>query len=133
MTAIYQSREIADGATEKLKVYAQPQRLMILSYLLEGESTVSDIDNATAIGQPALSQQLAELRRAEVVKTRRDGKQIWYDLADDTAHLCVKTMEALLKDEPDQEKLVAAATSSTSSAKTERPANVGAAGFAKIL
>ncbi|QJB70470.1 ArsR/SmtB family transcription factor [Parasphingorhabdus halotolerans] len=134
MTAIYQSRELADRATEKLKVYAQPQRLMILSYLLQGESTVSDIDNATAIGQPALSQQLAELRRAKVVKTRREGKQIWYDLADDTARLCVKTMEALLKDEPDHDKLVQAATSSPpSSRKKDRPASAGAAGFAKIL
>ncbi|MEP6101684.1 MAG: transcriptional regulator, partial [Parasphingorhabdus sp.] len=37
MTTIYESRERADEATEKLKVYAQPQRLMILSYLLRGE------------------------------------------------------------------------------------------------
>ena len=85
MTAIFESREQADAATEKLKIFAQPQRLMILSYLLRGESSVSDIDMATSIGQPALSQQLAALRQADVVKTRRDGKQIWYDLADDAS------------------------------------------------
>ena len=56
MAALYQSRDLADSAVEKLRVYAQPQRLMILSCLLHGERTVSDIDAATAIGQPALSE-----------------------------------------------------------------------------
>ncbi|HQT39162.1 MAG TPA: metalloregulator ArsR/SmtB family transcription factor, partial [Acidocella sp.] len=69
MTAIYESREAANAATEKLKIYAQPQRLMILSNLIAGERTVSEIDEATGIGQPALSQQLAALRRAELVET----------------------------------------------------------------
>ncbi len=110
MTAIYKSREWAETASEKLRIFAQPQRLMILSFLLGGENTVSVINKETGIGQPALSQQLAALRRAEIVKTRRNGKQIWYDLADDTARLCVRTMEALLKDEPDHQKLVEAAT-----------------------
>ncbi|MEH6757322.1 MAG: metalloregulator ArsR/SmtB family transcription factor [Parasphingorhabdus sp.] len=132
MTAFFESRELADSAADKLKVYAQPQRLMILSFLLCGESVVSDIDEATGIGQPALSQQLAALRRADIVKTRRDGKQIWYDLADDAARLCVKSMEALLKDVPDSEQLLAVAAP-TPSATTRKPVPVGAAGFAKIL
>ena len=130
MTAIYASRDRADAATEKLKVFAQPQRLMILSYLLRGESIVSEIEAATGIGQPALSQQLAALRRAEVVKTRRAGKQIWYDLADDASRLCVRTMEALLIDHPDPQQIMEAAT--LPGHPTEEPL-AGAAGFAKIL
>ena len=74
---LYASRPAADAAAERLKTYAQPQRLMILSRLIEGERTVSEIDEATGIGQPALSQQLAELRRADVVKTRREAKQVY--------------------------------------------------------
>lgn len=132
MTALFESRELADRASEKLKIYAQPQRLMILSFLAGGENTVSDIDNATGIGQPALSQQLAALRRAEIVKTRRDGKQIWYELADDSVRLCVETMEAILKDEPDKQQLLEAATPSPSVRK-QKPATAGTAGFAKIL
>ncbi|MEP2101663.1 MAG: metalloregulator ArsR/SmtB family transcription factor [Parasphingorhabdus sp.] len=132
MTALFESREMADRASEKLKVYAQPQRLMILSFLAGGESTVSDIDNATGIGQPALSQQLAALRRAEIVKTRRDGKQIWYELADDTARLCVNTMEVILKDEPDKQQLLAAAIPNAL-LKKRKSATAGTAGFAKIL
>ena len=64
MTAIHQSRAIADAAVEKLRVFAQPQRLMILSYLLGGERQVADIEAATGVTQPALSQQLAALRLA---------------------------------------------------------------------
>lgn len=132
MTAIFQSRELADSASEKLKVYAQPQRLMILSFLAGGGSVVSDIDNATGIGQPALSQQLAALRRADIVKTHRDGKKIWYELADDTVHLCVKTMEIILKDAPNKQQLLEAAIPNAGVAKP-KSASAGTAGFAKIL
>ena len=132
MTEIFGSRDLADAATEKLKVYAQPQRLMILSYLLRGENTVSHIDAVTGIGQPALSQQLATLRRAEVVKTRRDGKQIYYDLADEASRLCVRTMEALLIDRPDPQKISDAAAHLDQPAASS-PFTIGSAGFAKIL
>jgi len=92
---LYASRPAADIAAERLKIYAQPQRLMILSRLLDGEHTVSEIDEATGIGQPALSQQLAELRRAEIVKTRRASKLVYYRLADENVMVCVKGIEAM--------------------------------------
>lgn len=95
MSAIYQSRAQADMAAERLKIYAQPQRLMILSRLLDGEHLVGDIECATGIGQPALSQQLAELRRGKLVTMRREAKQVYYRLADQDVELCVRTMEAL--------------------------------------
>jgi DNA-binding transcriptional ArsR family regulator len=132
MMAIFESRDQADTATEKLKVYAQPQRLMILSYLLRGENTVSNIATATGIGQPALSQQLAALRRSDVVTTRRAGTQIWYDLADDASRLCVRTMEVLLTDQPDPQRVMEAA--SLPGLPVKKPGTgPGAAGFAKIL
>lgn len=132
MTAIFESRDRAVAASDKLKVYAQPQRLMILSYLLQGERTVSEIDSATKIGQPALSQQLAALRRADIVKTRREGKQIWYDLADESAQLCVRTMEALLTEEPNPTRVLEAAKSQAPSLG-KLPTSAGTAAFAKIL
>ncbi len=95
MTAIYESRDLAAQITEKLKVYAQPQRLMILSYLLRGACNVREIGEATGVGQPALSQQLAELRRADLVSTRREAKQVWYSLASDDVGICVRTMESI--------------------------------------
>lgn len=95
MSAIYQSRLQADMATERMKAFAQPQRLMILSRLLDGEQIVGEIERVTGIGQPALSQQLAELRRAGLVTMRRATKQVHYRLADEDVMLCVRTIEAM--------------------------------------
>jgi DNA-binding transcriptional ArsR family regulator len=95
MTALYKSRELAETATERLKVFAQPQRLMILSRLLEGELTVGEIEEATGIIQPALSQQLSELRRAGLVKASRVAKQVSYQLADADVEFRVRSVEAL--------------------------------------
>ena len=95
MTAIFQSRELANAAADRLKTYAQPQRLMILSYLLDGEQIVGEIERATGIGQPALSQQLAELRRTQLVTMRRSAKQVFYRLANGDVTLCVRAIEAM--------------------------------------
>jgi len=95
MTAVFQSRELANAAADRLKTYAQPQRLMILSYLLEGEQIVADIERATGVGQPALSQQLAELRRTHLVTMRRAARQVFYRLADGDVTLCVRAIEAM--------------------------------------
>ncbi|WP_319797408.1 metalloregulator ArsR/SmtB family transcription factor [Nitrobacter sp.] len=95
MNAIWRSRKQADFAAEKLRKFAQPQRLMILSLLREGEKSVTEIDVATGIGQPALSQQLAELRKAELVTPRRQAKQIYYNLANESVALCVRSIEAV--------------------------------------
>jgi DNA-binding transcriptional ArsR family regulator len=132
MTALYRNRSLADAAVDRLKAYAQPQRLMILSCLLEGERTVSEIDTATEIGQPALSQQLAELRRAEMVKTRRVSKQVYYDLASDSIQLCVRSMEAIFGDTSNAN----AALQDMLLTHRENPASVkptsGTAVFAKV-
>lgn len=132
MTALFESRDQAVKAADKLKVYAQPQRLMILSCLLRGERTVSEIDAATGIGQPALSQQLAELRRNELVKTRRASKQIWYNLADDKVCLCVRSMEAILGDQGDAEQMLNDALRVNNTKVSSTPV-AGAAGFARIV
>ncbi|WP_283471509.1 ArsR/SmtB family transcription factor [Methylosinus trichosporium] len=132
MTAIYQSRERANEAAERLKIYAQPQRLTILSYLLAGERTVGEIEAATAIGQPALSQQLAELRRAALVETRRAAKQVYYRLADARAALCIRCIEAVFEGEGDPESALAGVLR-TPDAGEEPRGRAGAASFAKII
>jgi DNA-binding transcriptional ArsR family regulator len=132
MTALFESREQAGKAADKLKVYAQPQRLMILSCLLRGERTVGEIDAATGIGQPALSQQLAELRRNELVKTRRASKQIWYQLADQKVCLCVRSMEAILGDEANVEHLLGGSLSNNAQPNASVPQS-GVAAFARII
>lgn len=89
------SRAAADAATERLKVYAQPQRLMILTALLDGERNVGEIEAATGIGQPALSQQLAELRRAGAVSARRQSRLVLYRLADEKTAFCVRAIRTM--------------------------------------
>jgi DNA-binding transcriptional ArsR family regulator len=52
-------------------------------------------DEATDIGQPTLSRQLAALRRAELVRTRRAAKLVYYCLANENVALCVRSIEAI--------------------------------------
>lgn len=128
---LYASRAAADLAAERLRIYAQPQRLMILSRLIDGEHTVSEIDEATGIGQPALSQQLAELRRAEIVETRRASKLVYYRLADDNVRVCVRGIEAMFGRDPDP---VGALTIALAGAAPVRllPRPRGAAAFVRV-
>lgn len=130
MTAFHEDREAAAQAAEKLKAFAQPLRLMILSCLLRGERSVGEIADATGIVQPALSQQLAELRRAELVRTRREAKQICYALADPGVELCVRNMEALLGDGV---HLPAPSPSPRRPAAKPRTPPQGVAGFARLV
>ncbi|MDE8350096.1 MAG: metalloregulator ArsR/SmtB family transcription factor [Acidocella sp.] len=92
MTPLWQA---AEATSAKLRVYAQRQRLMILVQLLRGESSVQQIDDATHIGQPALSQQLAMLRSASLVDARREAKHVYYSLANNEVRACVKQIETM--------------------------------------
>lgn len=66
------------AVAELLRALAHPVRLELLRALVEGERSVGDIEAATGVGQPGLSQQLAILRKAGLVETRREAKQIFY-------------------------------------------------------
>lgn len=70
----------ASEVSELLKTLAHPMRLMIVCTLIEGEHSVSELEEKLDIHQPNLSQQLTVLREAEIVQTRREGKQIHYRL-----------------------------------------------------
>jgi DNA-binding transcriptional ArsR family regulator len=95
MTPLYRNRKAATEAAEKLKIFAQPYRLMIISALSDGERAVGEIAALTGIAQPALSQQLAALRRAGLVRTRKHAKQVLYALCEETARACIATLETM--------------------------------------
>ncbi len=76
-------RQAAGQAVAALKVLANEDRLLLLCQLSQGEMSVGDLEAALDIRQPTLSQQLAVLRAEGVVQTRRDGKRIFYSVADD--------------------------------------------------
>lgn len=71
----------ARGASEFLKAISHEARLVILCMLVEGEKSVSELEEMLSLRQPAVSQQLARLRSDNLVATRRDGKNIYYSLA----------------------------------------------------
>lgn len=70
-----------NALAEQFKAVAHPLRLRILEALCLNERNVGEIEQATAIGQPALSQQLGVLRKAGLVETRKDAKLVFYRLA----------------------------------------------------
>lgn len=73
--------EKAREASEFLKALSHEVRLVILCLLIDGEKTVTEIEQALSLRQPAVSQQLARLRADGLVGTRRDGKQVYYSFA----------------------------------------------------
>ena len=72
----------AAQAVVVLKILANEDRLMLLCQLSQGEHCVSELEEELGIAQPTLSQQLGVLRKEGVVSTRRDGKNIYYSVAD---------------------------------------------------
>jgi DNA-binding transcriptional ArsR family regulator len=72
-----------DDLIEALKALAHPVRWRILTALIAGERNVGEIEAATGIGQPGLSQQLGVLRKAGLVETRKEAKLVFYAIADD--------------------------------------------------
>jgi ArsR family transcriptional regulator len=75
-------RRAAGRAVSALKVLANEDRLLLLCQLSQGERSVGELEERLGIRQPTLSQQLAVLRAEGVVSTRRQGKSIFYSVAD---------------------------------------------------
>ncbi len=82
-------------ASTILKAIAHESRLIILCALLEGDKAVSELESILELRQPAVSQQLARLRGDRLVRTRREGKMIYYSLSDDPE---VRAIVAFLRD-----------------------------------
>ncbi|WP_435231915.1 ArsR/SmtB family transcription factor [Pseudopelagicola sp. nBUS_20] len=72
----------AAAAAAYLKTLAHERRLMILCHLGSGEKSVTELEALLNTRQAAVSQMLARLREEKLVSTRRDGKTIYYNLAD---------------------------------------------------
>lgn len=73
----------ADVAAGLMKALSNPCRLLILCMLSDGEKTVSELEQHLHTKQPNVSQQLARLRHEGLVGARREGRMMYYHLADD--------------------------------------------------
>ena len=108
---------------EALKALAHPLRWRILTALIAGERNVGEIEAATGIGQPGLSQQLGVLRKAGLVSTRKEAKLVFYAVASEQIAGTLARIAALGGD---------ANAPATQAAVTETPAP-GVANFARMF
>lgn len=73
----------ARRASDFLKALSHENRLLLLCLIAEKERSVGDLESILRLRQPSVSQQLARLRLDGLVETRREGKTIYYSLAND--------------------------------------------------
>ena len=71
---------------ELFKVFGDSTRIKVLFALFESELCVGDIAQVLGLSQSAVSHQLRILKQSKLVKFRREGRTVYYSLAD--AHVC---------------------------------------------
>jgi len=79
----------ARAASDFLKAMSHENRLLLLCLLCEKERSVGELETILALRQPTVSQQLARLRYDDLVTTRRDGKTIYYSIANENVRRLV--------------------------------------------
>ena len=83
---------------ELFKVFGDSTRIRILYVLFECEVCVCDLANILQMSQSAISHQLRILKTNKLVKNRREGKSIYYSLADDHVRTIINNaMEHILE------------------------------------
>lgn len=92
----------ARQASDFLKAIAHEGRLIILCLLVEGEKSVSELEEVLGSGQPVVSQQLMRLRSDNLVQARRDGKRIYYSIASEEAKEVVTVVYKLFCEQRDK-------------------------------
>ena len=83
-------KEIMDFIGELFKGFADPTRVHILYLLSEQDLCVTDIADKVELSQSAISHQLRILKQMQLIKFRREGKNILYSLADDHVKTILK-------------------------------------------
>ena len=81
--AILRSNDVLEELAELYKVFGDSTRIRILFVLFESEVCVCDLAQVLGMTSSAVSHQLRILKQNRLVKSRRDGKSIFYSLADD--------------------------------------------------
>ncbi len=88
-------RHQAGQVVSLLKVMGNPDRLLLLCQMLQGEYAVGELEEMLDIHQPTLSQQLGVLRNEGLVATRREGKFIYYSVAHPHVQALLETLHRL--------------------------------------
>ncbi len=85
----------AGQAADLLKALANEHRLMIMCTLLGGELCVSDLNAKVSLSQSALSQHLANLREAGLVRTRKESQTVFYAVNGDEASKIIAVLKSI--------------------------------------
>ena len=83
-------KDTMDHIADLFKGFADPTRVHILYLLAQGEQCVGDIAEGVQISQSAISHQLRLLKQMQLIKYRREGKNVLYCLADDHVKTILK-------------------------------------------
>jgi DNA-binding transcriptional ArsR family regulator len=92
---VAEMRESARTVTALLRALANEDRLLLLCQMTQGEKSVGELEAQLDIRQPTLSQQLGVLRTEGLVNTRREGKRIFYAVADPKVLTLLSTLYTL--------------------------------------
>jgi DNA-binding transcriptional ArsR family regulator len=85
-------QENAGVACGLLKAMANEARLLVLCQLIEGEKSVTELQQLVGLSQSAMSQHLAVLRDHGIVATRRDGQSVYYRISSGHATAIMETL-----------------------------------------
>ncbi len=85
----------AKDAANLLKKLGNEYRLLVLCTLMDGELSVGELNECMPLSQSALSQHLASLREAGLVKTRRESQTIYYSLQGDEAVKVIAVLQSI--------------------------------------
>jgi DNA-binding transcriptional ArsR family regulator len=93
------SDEVMAAMAESFKALGDPTRLRIMALLFNGERTVGDLADHLVVSQSAVSHQLRLLRNLDIVRNRKEGREVYYALADDHIRdIYTRTLEHILID-----------------------------------
>jgi DNA-binding transcriptional ArsR family regulator len=108
MPAKVMSDDLLALVGERFKALGEPARLRILSELRAGEATVSDLVDATGMGQANVSKHLQLLHTLGFVERRKEGLHVFYSLADTTVfQLCDLMCGRIAQETRDRRRVVA--------------------------
>jgi DNA-binding transcriptional ArsR family regulator len=85
-------RKSAGQAAAMLRALGNEDRLLLLCEISQGEKAVNELQELLGLHQPSLSQQLGVLRTQGLVSTRREGKFIYYTIADPAVFALLKLL-----------------------------------------
>ncbi len=88
-----------DALANFYKLMGDPTRLRLLMALETGELCASDLANVTNMSRSAVSHQLKTLRDSKLVRSRRDGKTVFYELDDEHIHSVLKVALEHIKED----------------------------------